>query len=103
MMPHVMQQSLIANLLQNGSITDFALNLGLDTTAVAFLQALPEEVQSTIVTNFDPSGTKDGNIWGRLFAFVRRVWAQHLGLDKVFMEHLKTLPEDVQIKMIVEG
>lgn len=87
---------------QGSVIGEFAQALGLDASATVFLQALPEEVQSTVITTFDPSGTKDGNIWCRLLAFVRRVCVRYAGVDKASFEHLKTLTEDEQKRLMVE-
>mmetsp|Transcript_15946 Transcript_15946/g.34509 ORF Transcript_15946/g.34509 Transcript_15946/m.34509 type:complete len:597 (-) Transcript_15946:118-1908(-) len=71
---------------------------GLDGDAANYLRMLPVEVQSNLLAHFDPSGTKDGNVWGRLFAFARRLWAQHVGLDRAQVDQLKALPEHEQIR-----
>jgi len=84
------------------SMAQFCSNMGLDTNASNFLQHLPVEVQSAIITTFDPSGTKDGNIWGRLFAFARRLWAQHVGLDRGTIDQIKACSEEEQIRTIVD-
>jgi len=78
------------------SLDDFAHMIGLDAEAYAFLQALPDDVQAPIFSGFDPSGTKDGNVWGRLFGFARSVWSHKLGLDTSTVSFMKGLPEDVQ-------
>mmetsp|Transcript_168756 Transcript_168756/g.542366 ORF Transcript_168756/g.542366 Transcript_168756/m.542366 type:complete len:675 (-) Transcript_168756:31-2055(-) len=84
------------------TITHFAQSMGLDQNAVSFLQYLPVEVQTAIITTFDPSGTKDGNVWGRLFAFSRRLWAQHAGLDRGTLDQLKASAETDQINYIID-
>jgi len=78
------------------AVLQFAQRLNLDTAAMTFLQLLPQEIQTIVMNSFDPSGTKDGNVWGRLFGFCRSVWAQRLGLDMSTVNFLKTLPEDAQ-------
>mmetsp|Transcript_85292 Transcript_85292/g.198294 ORF Transcript_85292/g.198294 Transcript_85292/m.198294 type:complete len:738 (+) Transcript_85292:136-2349(+) len=84
------------------AMSEFALTLGLDASATTFLQALPEYVQSTVITQFDPSGTKDGNIWGRLFAFVRRVCVKYAGVSQAHIDHIKGLSEEEQKRIILE-
>jgi len=78
------------------AVLQFAQRLNLDSSAVTFLQLLPQEIQTIVLNSFDPSGTKDGNVWGRLFGFIRSVWAQRLGLDMGTVNFLKSLPEDAQ-------
>lgn len=96
------QTAVLPRPAQAAGLGEFAQTLGLDMSAGAFLQALPAEVQSLVITTFDPSGTKDGNIWGRLLAFVRRVCARHAGVDKATVDHIKTLPEEDQKKLLLE-
>merc|ERR1719401_1288580 len=60
------------------------------------------EVQSALVSTFDPSGTKDGNVWGRLFAFARRLWAQHAGVDRSTLDQMKAMTEDQQQNAIID-
>merc|ERR1719433_1945461 len=50
--------------------------LGLDQECVNLVKGLPEEAQMICLTNFDPSGTKDGNIAGRLQGFAKKALAQ---------------------------
>jgi len=83
-------------------VAEFVGRLGLDAASASFLYSLPEDVRSVVVTSFNPSGTKDGNVWGRLFGFVRSVWSQRLGLDHSTVEFLKSLPEDTQRVVIVK-
>jgi len=83
-------------------VSDFVGRLGLDAASASFLQALPEEVRTVVLTSFSPSGTKDGNVWGRLFGFVRSVWAQRLGLDAGTVSFLKSLPEETQRVVMVK-
>jgi len=77
-------------------VSDFVARLGLDANCASFLSGLPEEVRTAAVTSFNPSGTKDGNVWGRFFGFLRSVWAQRLGLDGNSIAFLKSLPEETQ-------
>merc|ERR1712061_490314 len=44
---------------------------GLDHSSYAWLASLPEDIVTTVVTEFDPTGTKDGNVLGRLQGYVR--------------------------------
>jgi len=77
-------------------VSDFIARLGLDANSASFLSGLPEEIRTAAVTSFNPSGTKDGNVWGRFFGFLRSVWAQRLGLDGNSIAFLKSLPEESQ-------
>merc|ERR1712039_954866 len=43
----------------------------LDATALELLEPLPQELQVKVMNEFDPSGTKDGNVLGRLEGYVR--------------------------------
>uniref|UniRef100_A0A7S4VG83 Uncharacterized protein n=1 Tax=Alexandrium monilatum TaxID=311494 RepID=A0A7S4VG83_9DINO len=95
--PPVAQQPL----LQESAMGEFAQALGLDASATAFLQSLPEPIQTTVITQFDPSGTKDGNIWGRLFAFVRRLSIKYAGIGQAHVEQIRTLPEEEQRRVIL--
>eukprot|EP00440_Ansanella_granifera_P062770 gb/GFBE01068062.1/.p1 GENE.gb/GFBE01068062.1/~~gb/GFBE01068062.1/.p1 ORF type:complete len:580 (+),score=114.61 gb/GFBE01068062.1/:1-1740(+) len=83
------------------AVTDLARNLGLDQAAHDFMQQLPDEVKSAVVTSFDPSGTKDGNVWGRLFGFTRTCLSRYMGWDHSFIDHLKSLPEEQQMGMML--
>mmetsp|Transcript_31680 Transcript_31680/g.98628 ORF Transcript_31680/g.98628 Transcript_31680/m.98628 type:complete len:622 (+) Transcript_31680:71-1936(+) len=84
------------------ALADFVARMGLDAASAGFLQALPEEVRSVVLTSFNPAGTKDGNVWGRLFGFVRSVWTQRLGLDAGVAGFLKSLPEETQRIVMVK-
>lgn len=84
------------------SIDEFAASLGLDGGMHQFLTLLPSEVITVVIDSFDPSGTVDGNIWGRLFGFIRSVWQRHLHVNDDHMAYLKGLPEDVQARIIAE-
>ena len=46
------------------TLQDFVDHWKLTDEAAIFLSAMPETVQAAIA-KFDPSRTKDGNIWGR--------------------------------------
>jgi len=84
------------------SFAEFVSRMGLDAASANFLQSLPEEVSSVVLNSFNPSGTKDGNVWGRLFGFVRSVWTQRLGLDASMVNFLKSLPEETQKVVMVK-
>eukprot|EP00930_Biecheleria_cincta_P083448 TRINITY_DN7301_c0_g1_i1.p1 TRINITY_DN7301_c0_g1~~TRINITY_DN7301_c0_g1_i1.p1 ORF type:complete len:879 (+),score=128.89 TRINITY_DN7301_c0_g1_i1:85-2721(+) len=84
------------------SIDEFAASLGLDESMRQFLIMLPSEVMNVVINSFDPSGTVDGNIWGRLFGFVRSVWQRHLQVNEDVMGYLRGLPEDVQARIVAE-
>jgi len=84
--------------LPSGAALEFAERLGLDAGQAAFLEALQEDVLIPVIQSFDPTGTKDGNVWGRLFGFVRSVWAQRLGVyDVGFMKGLSEESQRVVI------
>jgi len=80
----------------------FCSNLGLDTNQMFFLQALPPAVQENVTASFDPTGTKDGNVWGRLLAMVRGVWARSLGVDRATFDAIKAMPEESQMTSMIE-
>uniref|UniRef100_A0A7S4R8T6 Uncharacterized protein n=1 Tax=Alexandrium monilatum TaxID=311494 RepID=A0A7S4R8T6_9DINO len=84
----------------HAALRDFAQRWGLNEQASAFLRAAPEAVSSVVVASFNANGTKDGNVWGRLFGFVRSVWSQKLGLDNAAFGYVRGLPEDVQMEII---
>jgi len=79
---------------------DFACQLALDETAVQFLRTLTEDILATVIQEFRPGGSKDGNVWGRLFGFVRSVWAQRLYLDNETISYMRGLPEEAQVVVI---
>jgi len=56
---------------RDADIQNFLLRCGLDETAAPLLEELSEEGLHKVLTNFDPSGTKDGNVLGRLEGYVR--------------------------------
>ena len=94
--PQAPAMSLGAALFGQDPVGDFAARLGLDGATAEFLATLPPDVFVAAVRSFDPSGTKDGNVWGRLFGFLRSVWCQKLGMDPAAVGLLKSLPEDTQ-------
>ncbi|CAE8665993.1 unnamed protein product, partial [Polarella glacialis] len=85
-----------ANVDASEAVADFATTLGLDQGAYDFMQLLPDDVKMNVVSSFDPSGTKDGNIWGRLFSFIRTIFSRHAGWDRSHVDQLKRLPEEQQ-------
>lgn len=84
----------------SADISGFAQRLNLDHRAVEFLQGLPADVTSIVVSKFDPSGTKDGNVWGRLLGYIRHVWGRQKGVDQATMDQLRQLPEEEQMAQI---
>merc|ERR1712107_44978 len=54
-------------------IANFLESCGLEPSAGQLLEGLSEEALHMVVTEFDPSGTKDGNVQGRLEGFLKRV------------------------------
>lgn len=79
------------------AIRSFSQVWGLDGRAECFLQALPEPIRQHVLAGFDGSGTKDGNVWGRLLGFARHTWARSLGLDQASVVFIKGLPEEAQM------
>lgn len=51
----------------------FAQVLGLESEAIAFLREYPSELQGAIIAGFDASGSKDGNVLGRLQSYSRHL------------------------------
>lgn len=51
----------------------FIQRCGLDHSSVSFLMKLDPEVRQVVMADFNPGGTKDGNILGRLQGFARAV------------------------------
>jgi len=49
----------------------FLERCGLDVSAAPVLEALPPDILTTVIHEFDPSGTKDGNVLGRLQGYIR--------------------------------
>eukprot|EP00931_Biecheleriopsis_adriatica_P068347 TRINITY_DN42315_c0_g1_i1.p1 TRINITY_DN42315_c0_g1~~TRINITY_DN42315_c0_g1_i1.p1 ORF type:complete len:550 (+),score=121.19 TRINITY_DN42315_c0_g1_i1:79-1728(+) len=84
-------------------VRDFARRHRLDQGAYDFMQQLPDEVKESVVSSFDPSGTKDGNVWGRLFAYIRTVFAKHAGWDRSYTEQLKREPEEEQMSAMLSA
>eukprot|EP00927_Polykrikos_kofoidii_P044511 TRINITY_DN38457_c0_g1_i1.p1 TRINITY_DN38457_c0_g1~~TRINITY_DN38457_c0_g1_i1.p1 ORF type:complete len:738 (+),score=112.39 TRINITY_DN38457_c0_g1_i1:110-2323(+) len=78
------------------AIASFARRFGCDPSQTLFLSRLDEDIQAVLVSSFNPDGTKDGNVWGRLFGFVRSVWTQRVGLDAGAIDYMKKLPEEMQ-------
>eukprot|EP00927_Polykrikos_kofoidii_P057311 TRINITY_DN51431_c0_g1_i1.p1 TRINITY_DN51431_c0_g1~~TRINITY_DN51431_c0_g1_i1.p1 ORF type:complete len:619 (+),score=130.06 TRINITY_DN51431_c0_g1_i1:134-1990(+) len=79
------------------SLQAFAAHWGLDESMVNFLEALPSKVSSAVLTNFDGTATKDGNIWARLLPYCRVQWAKSFGIDRHVSDMLKALPEEAQM------
>merc|ERR1712176_764279 len=52
-------------------ISDFIVQCGLDESATSLLQELEADVLEKVLTSFDPTGTKDGNVLGRLQGYIR--------------------------------
>jgi len=85
-----------------GMVTEFAQRLGLDEPTTFFMQSIPEEVQSIVISKFDPSGTKDGHVAGRLLGYVRQVWGRQVGADRAYLDQLRSLPEEDQMQAMVQ-
>lgn len=92
------------------AVTEFASRFGLDSQATEYLSSLPEDIRSTIISEFAPRhGTLD--ITGKLYAFARSIetrqtavgqmtpefemFAQKWGLDGAAVAWLSGLPPDV--------
>merc|ERR1719401_2550168 len=52
-------------------LMSFLQRCNLDEQALPWLQSLPDDIITTVVSEFDPTGTKDGNVIGRLQGYVR--------------------------------
>lgn len=83
-------------------VTRFAEQLGLTDEAANFIAGLPEEFQGSVIRGFNSSGTKDGNVWGRLLGYIRSMWTRNLKLDETCAGHIRRLPEEVQMVCILE-
>lgn len=84
------------------ALQEFTEHWKLNQDAVCFLADLSENVQQAVISSFQASGTKDGNVWGRLFGFVRSVWAQRISLDKEAFGILRGLAEEVQMTVMTQ-
>jgi len=78
-------------------IQQFSIAWGLDERAVSLMHHLPEPIRDHVLQGFDGSGTKDGNVWGRLLGFSRHIWAKYIGLDQDSVAFVKSLPEEAQV------
>lgn len=67
-----------------------------------FVSTLPQGLQEVIATEFKPSNSKDGNVFGRLVAFSKGVWQRGLGLVPADTAFMKDIPMDVQAIIISE-
>ena len=47
------------------------VGLGSDTETLRYLGSLTDDILSTVMEQFDPSGCRDGNVLGRLQGYVR--------------------------------
>eukprot|EP00933_Yihiella_yeosuensis_P033961 TRINITY_DN2754_c0_g4_i1.p1 TRINITY_DN2754_c0_g4~~TRINITY_DN2754_c0_g4_i1.p1 ORF type:complete len:576 (-),score=75.56 TRINITY_DN2754_c0_g4_i1:93-1820(-) len=65
------------------------------------ISTLAEDMQVEIMKNFDSAGTKDGNVWRRLFSYIRSLWLRRLVVDPETSEFIKDLDEEVQIEVIM--
>jgi len=57
-------------------VAGFLERCGLDPSAAACLEPLPEDLLARVLSDFDPSGTKDGNVLGRLQGYIRLLTAR---------------------------
>merc|ERR1712087_226854 len=61
---------------RESDIAAFLARCDLDETAWTLLEEQSDAVLEKVMTEFDPSGTKDGNVLGRLEGFVRSLSAR---------------------------
>ncbi|CAE7336810.1 unnamed protein product [Symbiodinium natans] len=91
--------------------------LGVNREVTDYLRDLPEEIQVEVIKEFDPRGTKDGNVSARLYSFAYgRIrgrapkglrdphelegFVRHWGLDSSAGEVLEALPDEVLIEVL---
>jgi len=84
------------------ALPEFSRRVGLTAAAEQFLARLPQEVLASVLSGFDPSGTKDGNVWGRLLGYTRSHWARHLHVDQESSSYIRSLPEETQLIVMME-
>mmetsp|Transcript_110348 Transcript_110348/g.311257 ORF Transcript_110348/g.311257 Transcript_110348/m.311257 type:complete len:108 (+) Transcript_110348:2-325(+) len=73
MQPMLQPQQLLQLTLPGQEEVQFALKWGLGDEALQLLAGLPPDAKQEVLQRFDGSGTKDGNVQGRLEGFVRSV------------------------------
>lgn len=73
----------------------------LSADAGTFLRTMPESVQAVVLASFRSSGTMDGNVWGRLFGFVRSVWSQRIGVDSQSFATMRAMTEESQMAVMM--
>jgi len=89
--------------------------LGVSRDVADYIRELPEEVQVDVIKDFDPSGTKDGNVSARLYSFASarmrgpgklpkgfrppysalENFVHHWGLESSASKVLEALPDEV--------
>eukprot|EP00439_Symbiodinium_sp_Y106_P066592 s202_g10.t2 len=79
----------------------FASRLGLNDEGAQFLASLPEELLKASIQSFDPAGTKDGNVWGRLLGFIRGLWMKRLQLNEEAISCVKNLSEEALMQVMI--
>merc|ERR1711933_570093 len=53
------------------NVSAFLKRIGVDESAAELLNSLPSDVLKAVINQFDPHGTKDGNMRARLEGYVR--------------------------------
>lgn len=94
--------------------------LGVSREVGDLIKDCPEELQADIIKNFDPKGTKDGNLSARLQSFATLLWrnsktgraykkqadwnldvfVKHWGLEPWALKVLRALPPEVQEEVL---
>lgn len=91
--------------------------LGVNREVTEFLRDLPEDIQVGVLKEFDPRGTKDGNVSARLYSFAyARSWKRapkglrdpeeleafvhHWQLDASARQVLEALPDEVLVEVL---
>jgi len=94
-------------------LAEFGQHWGADGSALALIQAMPPDVQATVMEQFDPRGEVT-NLNGKLCSFARSIaagrqgqdvvqaFATHWGLDEASRQWLRSLPEDVRRTVLQE-
>eukprot|EP00490_Sorites_sp_Unknown_P004755 CAMPEP_0114639720 /NCGR_PEP_ID=MMETSP0191-20121206/1319_1 /TAXON_ID=126664 /ORGANISM="Sorites sp." /LENGTH=506 /DNA_ID=CAMNT_0001851603 /DNA_START=39 /DNA_END=1559 /DNA_ORIENTATION=+ len=63
-------------------------HLGVSREVSDLIRDCPDDLQAEIMKNFDPTGTKDGNLSARLHSFVTRSW-RNSKKSKAYKKHSK--------------
>lgn len=87
---------------RDATLENFVWQWELDSWALEVLQALPNEVQQEVLTGFDASSTRDGNIGGRFLGYVRGKWSRYLELEEDVIFRIKRLPQEGQVMCLTQ-